>query len=448
MLEDFEIITIVQPPKATSYANSPANIVLITLFFFLSLMMLSACSGYRNVSDVQKVNDDVPESYMPDKAIFSDSPYNVETSNETFPLILPKPEDPPKPPEPMGKTTLKISAVGDIMVHKPQVESALQEDGSFDFKPVFQHIKTYIQQADIAIGNLETTISTPEKGFFGFPRFRSPKEVIEALKHTGFDVITTSNNHILDGFEFGLEHTLNTLDEYGLKHTGAARTPEERDSLLIIDKNGIKVAILAYTYGTNGMEAAIEEERLQYMVIFLHETERMLGDVKRARQQGAEVVIVCLHWGHEYHRKPDIHQEELAKKLIQAGVDIIFGSHPHVLQPIVKKTVTGEGSEEREGLIVYSMGNFVSNQRKRFRDSGIIVNVNIVKDHDLRKVYISEVTYVPTWVHRYSADGKLHYRILPVGSALDIGLYDEVHGRLAEVWSETTGHMGNIEPIR
>ena len=196
------------------------------------------------------------------------------------------------------------------------------------------------------------------------------------------------------------------------------------------------------------MEAAIEKERLQYMVIYLHETERIINDIRRARQQGAEIIIACLHWGHEYHRNPDFHQEELAKKLIQAGVDIILGSHPHVLQPIVKKTITGEDSEEREGLIVYSMGNFVSNQRYRYRDSGIIVNVTIVKDHDLKKVHIGEVTFVPTWVHRYSAAGKLHYRILPVGNALDTGLYNAVHGRLVEVWSETTEHVGNFDPIR
>jgi poly-gamma-glutamate synthesis protein (capsule biosynthesis protein) len=109
--------------------------------------------------------------------------------------------------------------------------------------------------------------------------------------------------------------------------------------------------------------------------------------------------------------------------LISAGVDIIFGSHPHVLQPIVRKTVETEDAGQKEGPVVYSMGNVVSNQRKRFRDSGMIVNVTVVKEHDLGKAYIGDVTYVPTWVNRYSADGKLHYRILPVGVSLDTGLY-------------------------
>lgn len=420
----------------------------IIMFLFLSTILFGACGRYQNIEDAQSVSDDAKGSHQSDSPAFRDSPYIVETGNETHPISLPKPQEPAKPPEPTGKTTLKLSSVGDIMVHKPQVESALQNDGSFDFKPVFQYIKPYIELADIALGNLETTISTSERGYFGYPRFRSPKEVIEALKYTGFDVITTSNNHILDGFKFGLEHTLDTLDEYGLKHTGAARTPKERDELLIIDKNGIKIAILAYTYGTNGMEAAIDEESLQYMVVYLHETEAIINDIKSARRQGAEIVIACLHWGHEYHREQNSHQEEFAKMLIGAGADIIFGSHPHVLQPIVKKTVTVEGSEQREGLIVYSMGNFISNQRKRFRDSGIIVNVTIIKDYDLKKVYIGEVTYVPTWVYRHSADGKLHYKILPVGSVLDTGLYGEAHERLAEVWSETTGHMGDFDPIR
>lgn len=425
--------------------------LLIIAFLLLLMVLVGACNRHLQNEKVDNGDSAPALTHPADKSRYDHSPNIVEADPETNPLTSEKPQEPPEPPEPArptGKTMLRISAVGDIMMHLPQVESAALSDGGFNFKPVFEHIKSYIESADLALGNIETTISTPEKGFYGYPRFRSPKEVIEALKYAGFDVITTSNNHILDGFEFGLEHTLNTLDDFDLMHTGASRTPEERESLLIIDKNGIKVAVLAYTYGTNGMEAAVNKDRLQYMVIYLHETERILNDVKRARELGAEIVIACLHWGAEYQREPNSYQEEMAEKLIRAGVDIILGSHPHVLQPIVKKTVTGEGSEQREGLVVFSMGNFVSNQRKRFRDSGMIVNVTIVKDYDLGEVYIDEVTYVPTWVHRYSADGKLHYKILPVGSALDTGLYNETHDRLAEVWSETTGHIEDFEPVR
>ncbi len=192
--------------------------------------------------------------------------------------------------------------------------------------------------ADIALGNLETTISTREKGYFGFPLFRSPEEVLEALKYAGFDVITTANNHSLDGREFGLEHTLDKLDEYRLLHTGTARNPEERDRVLIIDRNDIKIAILAYTYGTNGMEAAVDQQRLEYMVNYFHDFDEVAQDIQRAREQGAEVVIACLHWGDEYRRTPNQQQRELAQKLLVAGVDIILGSHPHVLQPIERKT--------------------------------------------------------------------------------------------------------------
>lgn len=423
--------------------------IMLTIISLISFALFAAaCSAQPQIEESESGQKVINEKTLSENINFEDSPYLAEDSLKTQPPTQIKPEEPETPPQPLGKTTLNISAVGDIMMHKPQVESAAAGDGSFDFKPVFEYIKPYIESADLALGNIETTVSTLEKGFYGFPRFRSPKEVIEALKYAGFDVITTSNNHILDGFEFGLEHTLNTLDEFGLLHTGAARTPEERESILIIDKNNIKVAILAYTYGTNGMEAAVDSERLRYMVIYLDETDRILNDVRRAREKGADIVIACLHWGHEYHREQSPQQEELAETLITAGVDIIFGSHPHVLQPIVRKTVETEDAGQKEGLVVYSMGNFVSNQRKRFRDSGMIVNVTVVKDHDLGKAYIGDVTYVPTWVNRYSADGKLHYRILPVGVALDTGLYKDTHERLAQVWSETTGHIGDFEPIR
>lgn len=415
------------------------SIVPLILLLFLILLPSCAVPQQREIESNAEVIEEVP---------IQETPTAVKETNIEFKPPAEPVAEVVKPPEPKGKIRVNVSAVGDIMMHMRQIDSAKQSDGSFDFKPVFEHIKPYIESADIALGNIETTINTPGKGFYGFPRFRSPREVVEALKDTGFDVITTSNNHILDNFTFGLELTLNTLEEFSLQHTGAARTPKEREEILIIDKNGIKIAILAYTYGTNGMEAAIDAENLEYMVVFLHETERIINDVKRARESGADMVIACLHWGNEYQRNQDRNQEKLAEKLIGAGVDIIFGSHPHVLQPIVKKTVINEAGDERQGLVVYSMGNFVSNQRNQFRDSGMIVNVEIIKDLDLEKTFIGEVSYVPTWVHRYNAENRTHFRILPVGYSLDTGLYKEIHGRLAEVWEETTGHVGDFRVVR
>ena len=192
--------------------------LLIIAFLLLLMVLVGACNRHLQNENVDNGDSTPAITHPADKPYYDHSPNIVETdpeiNPETNPTTSEKPQEPPEPVRPTGKTMLRISAVGDIMMHLPQVESAAQNDDSFNFKPVFEYIKSYIESADLALGNIETTISTPEKGFYGFPRFRSPKEVIEALKYTGFDIITTSNNHILDGFEFGLEHTLNTPVSY------------------------------------------------------------------------------------------------------------------------------------------------------------------------------------------------------------------------------------------
>lgn len=348
-------------------------------------------------------------------------------------------------PKPRGKTKLTISAVGDIMMHMPQINSAKQPDGSYDFDDVFKDVRAYIGKADIAIGNFETTISTPEKGYSGYPRFRAPEQLLKTLKSAGFDVLTTANNHSLDALEFGVENTLDKMDEYGILHTGTARTPEERDSILLMEKNDIKVGILSYTYGTNGMETAVQEDKLDFMVNYYTDFDRIQEDISRAKEAGADVVVACMHWGYEYHRQPNEEQTMLADKLIEAGADIIFGSHPHVLQPMERRKVMLEDGSEKEAFVIYSLGNFVSNQRERYRDSGVIVSVEIIKDYDQQTVSIGKVSYMPTWVYRYYQGGKAQYRILPVQEFIDGNLKGEEGQRIQAVWKETTELLGTEE---
>jgi poly-gamma-glutamate capsule biosynthesis protein CapA/YwtB (metallophosphatase superfamily) len=350
--------------------------------------------------------------------------------------------EPTPPPKPRGKTRLKVSAMGDIMTHGPQIGAAQQKDGSYDFRSVFEEVKPYLENSDIVMGNLETTISTPEKGYSGYPRFKAPEELLDGLEYAGFNVLTTANNHSFDGGEFGVIHTLDKLDEKGFFHTGTARTQEERDQVLLIEKNDIKIAVLAYTYGTNGMEAIIDEDKRSYMVNYLRDMDLIREDIRQAREAGAEIIIACMHWGYEYHRKPNEDQEKMADELFAAGVDIIFGSHPHMLQPMERRAMITDDGEEKEGFVIYSLGNFVSNQRDRYKDSGIIVNVEIVKDYDQEKVYLGEIEYVPTWVRRYWQNGKNNYAVLPVGKFKEKGLTGEEKQRIQAVWKETTELIG------
>ena len=339
------------------------------------------------------------------------------------------------------ESRLTITAVGDIMMHMPQVRAAMQPDGSYDFRSVFHEVKYYLERADITIGNLETTIGPPEKGYSGYPRFRSPEEILEALKYAGFDVLVTANNHSLDALEFGLEYTLDELDKYGFMYTGTARSIEEKNKHLIVEKNNIRVGILSYTYGTNGMEAAVSQEKLKYMVNYYNDYNQVVNDINSINAESVDLLIAYMHWGYEYHRTPNDEQKNLTELLAKEGVDIIFGSHPHVIQPMEIKQVTMEDGTEKDVLVAYSLGNFVSNQRDQYTDSGVIVNVEIIKNND--GVSIDRVSYVPTWVHRYEQGGKLQYEILPVKEHNDYeNLSGEAGKRIQSVWKETTDMLG------
>lgn len=336
--------------------------------------------------------------------------------------------------------TITLSAVGDIMVHSPQFESAYVGDGKYDFVPVFEEVKKIIVDSDLALCNLETTISTPERGYSGYPCFKTPEELISAIKDAGFNVVTTANNHSLDGKEFGVVHTLDVLDKHDLWHAGTARNQLESEKILIVERKGIKLGILAYTYGTNGMEATVDQDKLKYMVNYI-KVDEIEEDIKRARQEGADAIILCMHWGVEYDRAVGEEQKRLADKLFDAGADIILGSHPHVIQTMEKKTVSSANGEDREVFVAYSLGNFISNQRDRYRDSGVIVNITITKEGN--KTIIEDVKYIPTWVRKFKQDGKVQYSILPVEEFIDSPLPTPDLNRLRAVWKETKDIIGN-----
>lgn len=382
-------------------------------------------------------------AFVQNGSFLDDEVDNIQQPTDNV-LPTDEPEDPVNTPEvpvlPSGTTSISLRAVGDIMMHGPQITAGLQEDGSYDFKHFFDDIKPYLEGADIVMGNLETTVSNDEKGYGGYPLFRTPESMLEALVHAGFQVITTANNHSFDGREFGVTNTLDKLDEYGLLHTGTARTSDERDQVLIVEKNDIKVGILAYTYGTNGMEATISKEKLPFMVNNI-DRDRIKEDVNRARDAGAEILITSIHWGDEYSRKPNTFQKETTDYLASLGVDIILGSHPHVLQPMEKRLVTLEDGSEKEIFIIYSLGNFISNQREQYRDSGVIIDLEIIKDYDENTIRLADIAYTPTWVNRFLTNGKSDFRVLPVGKFMKEGLSGVAQQRINAVWNETTTHL-------
>ncbi len=304
-----------------------------------------------------------------------------------------------------------IAAVGDIMVHSPQFNSAyIASKNTFDFSQHFSTIRPYLEKADLTVGNLETTLTGPQYPFSGYPRFNSPPELAKNLKESGFDVLFTANNHSLDYGEVGILNTIDHIESAGLAFVGTARCFKEQAEGFRVTIQTIDIAFYAYTYGTNGIPVPRGKE---YLVSLLDENQIIEDTLRAKNDHGVDVVIVSLHWGQEYQRLPTEEQRELARRLIDAGVDVIIGSHPHVVQPAEILN-----TENHSGLVLYSLGNFISNQRNRYRDSGIIVYFAIEKDHILNKTSVSVAEIEPTWVLRKNRLGLDRYSILPVKELL------------------------------
>lgn len=353
---------------------------------------------------------------------------------------------PPPEVEPPAPTEIVLAAVGDIMMHNTQIAAGKDSvSGEYDYSRFFQDISPYLTAADVAVANLETTLAGAEKNYTGYPMFNSPDSLAAALRGAGFDVLTTANNHSLDRYEDGVRRTLDVLDEHGLAHTGTFRTQQDRESPLLIDAAGIKLAFLAYTYGTNGIPLPPDKP---YLVNLTEET-LMLADTARARETEADLVIVSLHFGTEYVSTPSDSQKELARKLVGAGADIILGSHPHVLQPYEKISVETADGLSREGWVIYSLGNFISGQNGLRREAGVIYYFRLRKDNETAQTAVRQVSYVPTWTHRYTENGRQQFRVVAVQKALadyengrDSKLSNQAYMNLNKVWADTTDLLG------
>lgn len=278
------------------------------------------------------------------------------------------------------KQTEQVSAellfVGDAMTHQAQIDHALEEGNgtTYDFDDCFSLIAPAIVSADYAVCNLETPLGGGPK-YTGFPCFSAPDSYALALRDAGFDMFLTANNHSLDRLDRGVRRTINVLDNLMVDHVGTYYDAEQRKKQIpfVKDINGIKIGFLNYTYGTNGLQAQNGAE------VALINKQKMADEIKQTRNAGAEIVCVCIHWGIEYVLLENAHQRDMAKFLVQQGVDLIIGGHPHVIQPM--KIVRNE-TENKDVLIVYSLGNFISNMKTNDTRGGALVRCRIVRGND------------------------------------------------------------------
>ncbi|MBR3757746.1 MAG: CapA family protein [Bacteroidaceae bacterium] len=299
-----------------------------------------------------------------------------------------------------GRITLLFA--GDLMQHQGQIDAARQSDGSYDYTPCFQYVKEEVSRADVAIANLEVTLAG--RPYRGYPQFSAPDEYAQAIKEAGFDILLTANNHCLDRRQKGLERTIRVLDSLQIPHAGTYINSDAREKRypLIIQKNGFRIALLSYTYATNGIEVQAPN------VVNYIDREQILADIAKARSMKADVIIACMHWGIEYRLQPERQERQLVDWLIANGVDHVIGGHPHVLQPM---EVRSDEYIAARHLVVYSLGNYISNMSVPNTDGGAMVKLELKKIGHIAA--LADCSYSLVWTSRPSLRGGGNYLLYP-----------------------------------
>lgn len=310
----------------------------------------------------------------------------------------PQTETTPQAPS-IKSDTVRLIFGGDFMQHMPQVDAARTADGSYDYSRSTEYIAPMFRNADVAVINLETTITTSGH-YSGYPCFASPVAVIEELEAMGVDVALLANNHCCDRMARGIDTTIEQLDKHGIAHTGVYTDSIDyaHNNILHFEHSGVLFALVNYTYGTNGIPVPKGK--------FVNHIDTVIikRDLRTIDRDSVDCVIACMHWGNEYERHENREQRRLTELLQREGVDVIIGSHPHVVQPFYADSTS---------VVFYSLGNFVSNQRKRYTDGGLIAEVEVIRCDTVEGLRYRATAH-PVWV---LCPG---YRILPrsVGDTL------------------------------
>ena len=298
---------------------------------------------------------------------------------------------------------VKLKAFGDIMAHMAQIQYAYNKGGGeYDFSDQFTYLKDFVKDSDISIGNYETT-TNPDLPVAGFPRFNVPAAYLKDLKETGFDIVSTANNHSMDTELDGVFSTMEAAKEAGLDYVGSFK--DKSDRILFKEVKGIKLAFLAYTYGCNGRENLIVPREEVENLCYLSDEDQIKKDIGRAKAQGADFVIVYPHWGIEYQSMPNEAQISLGRKMIDWGADLVIGNHPHVVEPVE----IYQAEDGRKGLIAYALGNFISYQNyennKDIRtEHSLSLEIDLEKDLTSGNKKIANVKLHPIWVGTYYND--------------------------------------------
>lgn len=355
--------------------------------------------------------------------------------------------------QPEQDVSVRIRATGDIMFHPSQLDGAYDyATNTYNFENSFKAIKSIIEEADIAIANFEgTTAGNEVYAYQGYPLFNAPDQVLDAIKDAGFDILSTANNHSLDTRKAGIIRTIEQIKARGMDPVGTyIEKPDTR--VLIKEVKGIKFAFMSYTEIVNGLESVLSPYDLDAMVNIFNES-KMIEDILYAKEQKADVIIALLHWGDEYSRIQAQRQEILADMLFREGVDLILGSHPHVIQP--SQTLEYGGKTK---FVAYSMGNFLSNQRvetlvpygltehvSKYTEDGIIIDIVIEKKGTTKEISIKNINYIPLWVYKgIKENGAAEHVVYPIMDYIESAELDEnSKARMSRSYADTMAQMNS-----
>ena len=413
------------PPRRRQRKNNSRPVLILIAALVIVLAVLMGVAVYLG-------NGNQPESPT-EPTIFTTT---------TAPSTQPTTSVPPTTTEaPVVKeASATFSAVGDMLMHMPVVNTGLNGgNGEYNFDSIFRYFADYVQSADFAAGNLETTLAGLDNGYpySGYPQFNCPDEIIDGMKTAGFDMVLTANNHSYDTRTVGLRRTVQTILDRNLQVLGTKPTPET-PNFVIVERNGIEVALSCYTYedigspnekGPNGHLMTAEDAPLintfnyANLGLFYAEIESNLQQMEEA---GADAYILFLHWGYEYHTVQNSTQSAMAQALCDLGVDVIIGGHPHVVQPV--ELLTSTKDETQKTVCLYSMGNAVSNQRlgnlsnvsTAHTEDGVMFSVTFSRYSD-GTVILERAEILPTWVKlgTNQHSGRWEYNILPLDKEIE-----------------------------
>lgn len=324
---------------------------------------------------------------------------------------------------------ITVSAIGDMLLHARVYDDAEIAEG-YDFYPMLADVEPYLSKATITFANQETMIGGVEHRLSTYPSFNSPKEAGDVLKDVGVDVVSIANNHTLDRGEAVIQSAIDHWEELDMTYVGSYKDQEDKETLRVIDtEEGISVAFLAYTYGTNGIPVP---EGKDYLVNLI-DKENIKAEIERAKE-AADVVLLSLHFGLEYEPYPSDEQKDLAQFAADEGVHAVIGHHPHVLQPIEWV----EGKDGNETLVIYSLGNFLSSQDELPRQIGGMVNFTIKQSTADDTIEITSPQFLPTFV---SFENDANYHVWPMHEVTDEYLPDA-----EEHYNKTVDHISEWLP--